>query len=59
MYIYWFSSDSGYRRRRRRRCRQCRMPQHNYYGDISPITRNAMQESRNVLQTVAGLPVTY
>jgi len=28
MYIYWFSSESGYRRRRRRR--QHRTPQYNY-----------------------------
>jgi len=26
MYIYWFSSESGYRRRRR----QCRTPQYNH-----------------------------
>jgi len=31
MYIYWFSSDSSYRRRR---WRQCRTPQYNHYGDI-------------------------
>jgi len=29
MYIYWFSSESGYRRRRRRR-RQRRTPQYNH-----------------------------
>jgi len=28
MYIYWFSSESGYRRRRRRR--QRRTPQYNH-----------------------------
>jgi len=28
MYIYWFLSESGYRRRRRRR--QRRMPQYNH-----------------------------
>jgi len=33
MYIYWFSSDSGYRRRRRR---QRRTPQYNP-ADISPV----------------------
>jgi len=27
MYIYWFSSESGYRRHRRQ---QCRMPQYNH-----------------------------
>ena len=45
MYIYWFSSESGYRRRRRprrrrrwrRRRRQRRTPQYNHYGDISPM----------------------
>ena len=35
MYIYWFSSESGYRRRRQRR-RQRRTPQYNHQGDISP-----------------------
>jgi len=30
MYIYWFSSDSGYSRRRRRRRRQRRTPQYNH-----------------------------
>jgi len=31
MYIYWFSFESGYRRRRRRRrCRQRRTPQYNH-----------------------------
>jgi len=30
MCIYWFSSESGYRRRQRRK------PQYNHYGDISP-----------------------
>ena len=32
MYIYWFSSESGYRcrRRRYRRRRQCRTPQYNH-----------------------------
>jgi len=34
MYICWFSSESGYRRRR-----QCRTPQYNHYGDVSPITK--------------------
>jgi len=30
MYIYWFSSESGYRRRRRQRRRQRRTPQYNH-----------------------------
>jgi len=30
MYIYWFLSESGYRRRRRRRRRQRRTPQYNH-----------------------------
>jgi len=31
MYIYWFSSESGYRcYRRRRRCWQCQTPQYNH-----------------------------
>jgi len=34
MYIYWFSSESSYRRRWRW---QCRTPQYNHYVDISPI----------------------
>jgi len=34
MYIYWFSYENGYRRRRRR---QRRTPQYNHYGDISPL----------------------
>jgi len=30
MHIYWFSSESGYRRRRRWRRRQRRTPQYNH-----------------------------
>jgi len=37
MYIYWFSSERGYRRRQRRRRQQHWMLQYNHYGDISPI----------------------
>jgi len=35
MCIYWFSSESGYRRRRPPR----RTPRYNHYGDISPTRR--------------------
>ena len=38
-YIYWFSSESGYRRRRRR---QRRMPQYNHNGDIANETIRAL-----------------
>jgi len=42
MHIYWFSSESGYRRQQRQRQRQwqrqCQTPKYNHQGDILPIT---------------------
>jgi len=43
MYIYWFSSESGYRRRGRQR----RTPQ--YKGDISPITKLRRKPKTNLV----------
>jgi len=52
MYIYWFSSESCYRRRRRRRRRwQRRTSQYNHYGrhfvSDNWQVRNSRQLPRN------------
>jgi len=50
MHIYWFSSESGYRRWKRRW--QRRMPQYNHLGNISPI-KSITTKSRNTKMAYA------